>query len=220
VDDPSAFGVVETDNNQRVKRFIEKPPLAEATTHWINAGTYILEPEVLKYIPLDTHYMFERGLFPGLLEAGEPVYGYPYRGFWLDMGTPGTYYSLNMDLMMSKVKSPLIAPFTLAKEGIHCGANVNIHPSAVVTPPVIMDSGCLISKGVRLTGPVVMGRDCHLDEGAVVANAILWDNVTIGADARLDSCIICSRGVVRAKQEVVNCIVTPTKTVPLLRQSK
>ncbi|MCK4274097.1 MAG: nucleotidyltransferase family protein, partial [Dehalococcoidales bacterium] len=70
VDDPSAFGVVETDSEKRVKQFIEKPPLAEATTNWINAGTYILEPEVLEYIPANTHYMFERGLFPHLLGTG------------------------------------------------------------------------------------------------------------------------------------------------------
>jgi mannose-1-phosphate guanylyltransferase len=217
VDNPSAFGVVETDSNRKVKRFIEKPPLAEATTHWINAGTYILESEMLKYIPPNQHYMFEKGLFPALLEAGEPVYGYPYRGFWLDMGNPGAYYSINIDLMMSKVKSPLIAPFTSDEKGIRCGADVKIHPSAVITPPVLMDRGCFIGKGVHLTGPVVIGRDCRLEDGAVVENAILWDNVIIGADSRLANCIVSSRAVIKAKQEVVNCIVTPANTVPLLR---
>jgi mannose-1-phosphate guanylyltransferase len=220
VDDPSAFGVVETDRQQKVKRFIEKPPRAEATTHWINAGIYILESEVLKYIPSNTHYTFEKGLFPGLLEAGEPVYGYPYRGFWLDMGTPGKYFSLNMDLLMSKVKSPLIAPFASDKEGIRCGADVNINPAAVITPPLMIGDGCLIGPGVTIRGPVVMGRDCRLGESAVVENAVLWDNITVGANARLANCIVSSRVVIRANQEVINCIVTPTNTVPLPRQSK
>jgi mannose-1-phosphate guanylyltransferase len=220
VDDPSAFGVVETDSSRKVKRFIEKPPLAEAASHWINAGTYILEPDVLKYIPLNAHYMFERGLFPGLLEAGKPVYGYPYRGFWLDMGTPGKYFSLNMDLLMSKVKSPLISPILSAEDGIRCGKDVNIHPSAIVTPPVLVDSGCRIGKGVRLTGPVVMGQNCRLDDGAVVENAILWDNVTIGADGRLLNCIVSSRAVIKTNQRVVDCIITPANTVPLPQQSK
>ena len=70
VDNPSAFGVVETDSAQMVKRFIEKPPPGEATTNWINAGTYILEPEVLGHIPTNSHYMFEKGLFPLLLKLG------------------------------------------------------------------------------------------------------------------------------------------------------
>jgi mannose-1-phosphate guanylyltransferase len=217
VDDPSAFGVVETDSHQKVKRFIEKPPLAEATTRWINAGTYILEPEVLKYIPANTHYMFERGLFPALLEAGEPVYGYPYRGSWLDMGTPGNYFSLNMDLLMSKVKSPLIALNESGTDGIHRGADVSIHPAAVIIPPVMIGNGCRIGQGVHLTGPVVMGRDCRLDKGAVVENAILWDNITVGANARLANCIISSGVVVDSNHKILNSIVTPSNTVPLQR---
>ncbi len=217
VDDPSAFGVVETDNNRKVKRFIEKPPLAEATTHWINAGTYFLEPEVLKYIPSNTHYMFERGLFPGLLEAGEPVYGYPDRGFWLDMGTPGKYFGLNIDLLTSKAKSPLFPPIRSGKGGIHCGADVSLYPAAAITPPVMIGDGCRIDKDVRLTGPVVMGRDCRLGEGAIVENAVLWDNVTVGANARLANCIVTSRAVIDSNREILNSIVTPSNTVPLQR---
>lgn len=72
VDDPSMYGVVETDTNDRVKRFVEKPKREEATTNMINAGIYILEPELLEYIPANQNYMFERGLFPLLLEQGDP----------------------------------------------------------------------------------------------------------------------------------------------------
>ena len=217
VEDPSAFGVVETDKNNKVKRFIEKPPRAEATTNLINAGYYILEPEVLKYIPSNTHYMFERGLFPGLLEAGEPVYGYPYHGFWLDMGTPGKYFSLNMDILMSRVKSPLVTPFTLDKEGVRRGADVIVHPAAVISPPVLIDSGCRVGKGVRVTGPAVIGRGCRLDEGAVVENSILWDNVTVGINARLSGSIAGTGAVIGANQSLADCIVTAAKTAPLSR---
>ncbi len=215
VDDPSAFGVVETNSRQKVKRFIEKPPLAEVTTHWINAGTYILEPEVLQRIPANTHYMFERGLFPSLLEAGEPVYGYPYQGFWLDMGSPGKYFSLNMDLLMSKVRIPLISPVEWVKYGISYGTDVTLDPSASIMPPVIIGDGCRIGSGVRIKGPVIMGRDCRLDDGVVVENAILWDNIIIGANARLAHCIVSSRAVIDGSRDVVDCIVTPSHTVPL-----
>lgn len=215
VDDPSAFGVVETDDNQKVQRFIEKPPLAEATTHWINAGTYILESEVLEYIPSNTHYMFERGLFPALLDAGEPVYGYSYRGFWLDMGTTRNYFSLNMDLITSKVNSPLISLSKSDKEGIRCTADVVIHSSASIIPPVLIDKGCTIGKNVHLNGPVIIGSSCRLDEGAVVENTILWDNVIVGSNARLEHCIVTSRAVIKANQELNNCIITPDSTAPL-----
>jgi mannose-1-phosphate guanylyltransferase len=215
VEDPSAFGVVETDNNQKVKRFIEKPPLAEATTHWINAGTYILEADVLDYIPADQHYMFERGLFPGLLEAGEPVYGFPYRGFWLDMGKPEAYYSLNMDILAARVKSPLIRPLARGGKGIRCGENVIIHPSAKLAPPVMIDNNCRIGQGAQLTGPVIIGQNCRIDDGAVVENAILWDNVTIGASAKLSHCIVCSRAGINNSQEIKDSIITSSKIVPL-----
>jgi mannose-1-phosphate guanylyltransferase len=215
VDNPSAFGVVETDGSQKVKRFIEKPPLAKATTHWINAGTYILEPDVLKYVPVNTHYMFERGLFPGILEAGEPVYGFPYRGFWLDMGNPLTYFSLIMDILTLKVKSPLIAPLSQGKDGIRSGADVLIDSSAEISAPVIIDSGCQIGKGVKLKGPAVIGRDCKLDEDAVVENSILWDNINIGSNARIERCIVCSGANIKPNQEYNDCIITATNAVPL-----
>jgi len=216
VDDPSAFGVVETDSDGRVQRFIEKPPLAEATTNWINAGTYVLEPEVLEHIPSNTHYMFERGLFPYLLDTGEPVYGYPYRGYWLDMGTPEKYFSLNVDLLLSKVTGPLVS--ISGQNGIYYSQDAVIHPSAVVAAPVMIDGGSRIGQGVRIKGPVVIGRDCRLEDGASVENAVLWDNVTIGAGARLNQCIVSSNVTIGSNREVVNCVVTPSQTVPLFRQ--
>jgi len=216
VDNPSAFGVVETDVNQRVKRFIEKPPLMEATTNWINAGTYILEPEVLKHMPANRHYMFENGLFPHLLSVGAPVSGYPYRGYWLDMGTLEKYFSLNTDLLLSRISSPLIHDFK--KGGVNHGPGVNIHPSAVLTPPVMIDSGCLIGRGVHVKGPAVMGRDCRLEDGASVENVIMWDDVSIGANSRLTRCIVGSNTVIGNNQNVENQVITPSQNVPLSRQ--
>lgn len=216
VDNPSAFGVVETDENQKVQRFIEKPPPGTVTTNWINAGGYILEPDVLEYIPINQHYMFEKGLFPRLLDSGEPVYGYPYRGYWLDMGTLEKYYSLNMDLLLAKVNSPLI--HNSGEDGIHCGPDVIIHPSAVITAPVIIDRGCRIDKNVRLKGPVVLGQNCLLGDGASLENAVLWDNVRIGANSRMSRCIISSNTVIDNQQDFMNCVVTPSQTVPLSPQ--
>jgi NDP-sugar pyrophosphorylase family protein len=216
VANPGAFGVVETEMSSRVQRFIEKPPPGQATTNWINAGTYILEPEVLEYIPNNQHYMFERGLFPRLLDAGEPVFGYPYRGYWLDMGTLEQYFSLNIDFLLSKISSPLAHHF--GRDGICLGPNVIVHPSAVITAPAIIDRGCQISKDVRLKGRVALGQNCRLADGASIEDAVLWDNVRVGANARLNRCIISSNTVIGDKQDVMNCVVTPSQTVPLSPQ--
>ena len=215
VDDISGFGVVETDSDQRVRQFIEKPPLAEATTNWINAGTYILEPEVLEYIPANSYYMFEKGLFPLLLEMGEPVYGYPFSGYWLDMGNPEKYFSLNGDLLLSKASSPLIPG---SGDGIYCDRDATIHSSARIVAPAMIGSGCQISQGVYIKGPVVIGPDCHLEEGASIENAVLWDNIRIGANARLSQCIIGSHTSIEPNKQIVNRVVTPSQAVPLSQQ--
>ncbi len=214
VDDPGAFGVVEIDGDQKVKRFVEKPPAGEATTNWINAGTYVLEPEVLQYIPANSHYMFERGLYPCLLDMGQPVYGYPFEGYWLDMGTPEKYFSLNRDLLMSKTNSHLF-PHSSSDE-VYCEPDSIISPSARIKAPVMIGSGCRIGKDVDIKGPVVIGADCVLEEGVSVDNSVLWDNVYIGSRTELRQSVISSSNSIGAGERVVNCVVTPSQKASLL----
>jgi NDP-sugar pyrophosphorylase family protein len=217
VDNPSAFGVVETDKEYQVKRFIEKPPPGTATTNWINAGTYILEAEVLDNIPEGQHYMFERGLFPSLLDAGEPVFGYPYRGYWLDMGTLAQYFSLNMDFLLAEISDPLVAP-SRQGDGIYYGRDVVVHPSADITAPAVIDRDCRIGRNVEVKGPVTMGRECVIGDGARLEKAVLWDNVRIGVNSRLDNCIITSDTVIGDNQDINDRVVTPEQSAPLSRQ--
>jgi mannose-1-phosphate guanylyltransferase len=213
VENPGAFGVVETDANHRVKRFIEKPPPGEETTNWINAGIYILEPEVLGYIPANNHYMFERGLFPHLLETGKAVYGYPFRSYWMDMGTPEKYFSLNADLLTDKTSSPL---FQGRRQGsISYGADLNLHPSAVIKPPVIIDDGCDVGPGVEIKGPAVIGKGCRLEEGVSIHSSVLWENVRIEAGARISHSIIDSNISIGSRRDITNAVVTGSETVPL-----
>lgn len=218
VDNPSDFGLVETDGDHRVRQFIEKPPLAEATTNWINAGTYILEPEVLEHIPANSHYMFEKGLFPLLLEMEEPVYGYPFHGYWLDMGTIENYLSLNSDLLLSKTNSHLLDG--AGSEGVYCERDVIIHPSAKIVAPVMIGDRCQISRGASIKGPVVMGPDCHLEECASIEKAVLWDNVRVGAHARVSKCIISSHTSIEPKKQMVNRVVTPSQETALSQKSE
>ena len=218
VDDPSAFGVVETDTTGRVKRFIEKPPASEATTRWINAGIYILEPEVLKHIPENTHYMFEKGLYPGLLEVGKPVYGYQFSGYWMDTGTLEYYYALNNDLLTSKTNSPLIGNLDTSK--INCEPDVAVDPSAEITTPVMIGKGCRIGQDVSIKGPAVIGPDCVLEAGAAIEEAVVWDKVKIGAGTKLSQCIITSDTEVPAGNKFYNIVLTPTVNKSFAANSK
>ncbi len=211
VDDPSAFGVVETDNDRRVKRFIEKPSADRVTTNWINAGIYILEPEVLQHVPASSHYMFEQGLFPLLLELDKPVYGYPFSGYWLDMGTLQKYLRLNYDLLASKVNSALVDG--LSGDEVCCDQDVIIHPSAEIVGPAVIGSRCRIGQGVHIKGPVAIGPDCYVGGGARLEEAILWAGVNIGAGASLKQCIVGSNIRIEDNDQVINRVVTPGHSI-------
>lgn len=190
VEDPSAYGVVETDAQGRVKRFVEKPPRQEATTNLINAGIYILEEEVLKEIPPGTFYMFERHVFPGLLDKGMPVYGYSSDEYWIDMGTPGKYLELHRDLLRNNNPSIFCSHIKKRK------AQITIHPSAEIEGDVVIGEGCTIGPEVHIKGPSVIGAGCVIFDGAIIEGSILWSNVRIGQRTVLKDCIVGDNSVI------------------------
>ncbi len=184
VEDPSLYGVVETNPQGRAGRFVEKPPREEATTNLINAGIYILDPEVLGEMPPHIHFMFEHHLFPQLLAKGVPIYGYPSDAYWIDIGSPDKYLQLHHDLLQGKSIS-----FPYSQE-IKCGAQTSIHPTAQIEGAVVLGSRCMVGSGVRIKGPVVIGSGCHILDEAKIEGAILWRNVQVGRRASLSNCIV------------------------------
>ncbi len=211
VDNPCAFGVVETDSDGRVRRFVEKPSPDRVTSQWINAGIYVLEPEVLGYVPSGSHYMFEKGLFPLLLDLDQPVYGYRFNGYWLDMGTPEKYLRLNCDLLTSRAQSPLLTDHV--GNGISYGQGVVIHPTARIDGPTIIGDRCHIGPGVYIKGPVVVGHKCRIQKGASIEVTVLWDGVTVGEGAVLRHSVVCDAVAIPSGDCVNNQIITPEHKV-------
>jgi mannose-1-phosphate guanylyltransferase len=187
VDDPTKFGVVETNENGRVKRFTEKPKWEDVTSHWINAGVYIMEPGVVDYIPEDVFYMFEKGVFPGMLEKGEPVYAYASDAYWIDMGTPDKYHQLNNDILSGKCISSLHKAMPLIS-----GPGTKIHTTAHISGPLLTGAGCIIEENAGLEGPVILGNGCQIKKGARISNSILWDNIIVGEKASITNSIVAS----------------------------
>src|SRR5919109_5029654 len=109
VENPSAYGLVETNADGWIQRFIEKPGPDEITCNTINAGIYVLEPSVLKYMPKGEPYSFERGLFPTLLEHKERVMSFVLDKYWIDIGTPQKYLEVHHDILSRKFVSPRVA---------------------------------------------------------------------------------------------------------------
>lgn len=189
VDDPSAYGVVETDGSGRVEHFVEKPPKGTATTNLINAGIYILEPIVLKDVPPNSRFMFEHHLFPLLLQRGLPVYGYPSNAYWIDMGTPEKYLNLNQDLLNGR------APSFLDRGEVSNEQQIDTINQA--GGPVIVGDHCVIGLRAQIVGPTVLGDGCVIGDDAVIESSVLWQNVKVGCRANLVDCIVgndCSIG--------------------------
>lgn len=199
VDDPTAYGLIETDADGRITRFLEKPSREEVTTNMINAGIYVLEPDILARIPPGKKASIERETFQQLLAQGEPMYACSSSAYWLDMGTPEKYLRLNHDLLLGKAPAPL---------DTSGGGNSQIDPSAEIEAPVLIGEGCVIGRGVKLKGPAVLGPQCKIDEGATIEGAVLWNNVRVSQKAVLRNCIAASYSEIREESEVPdNCVL-------------
>jgi mannose-1-phosphate guanylyltransferase len=188
VDDPTMYGVVETDSSGRVKRFVEKPKREAVTTNMINAGTYILDPDLLGYIPANQSYMFERGLFPLLLERGDPFYSFNSHGYWIDIGTPEKYMRVNSDLLTGEIATDF--PGSIYNRNIWVEEGCNIHHKAKIDGPTVIGRNCVIEANAHIKGPSVIGPDCRISADSLVEKSIIWHNVKIGKGAKLHQCII------------------------------
>ncbi|MFC1951248.1 sugar phosphate nucleotidyltransferase [Chloroflexota bacterium] len=198
VEDPSAYGVVDTDSNGRVKSFIEKPKREEAPSNMINAGTYVLEPDVLRHVEPQTFCMFENFLFPLLLDTGEPVYAYPSDAYWIDIGTPEKYASLNQHLLTGE-----------------CGIDdsCSIHPDAKISGTVQFGKNCVVESNVTIDGPTVIGDGCVIKRGAVIKRAIIWPGTIIDEGAIIENSIVGDGCNVGANACVVDGVVLGGKVV-------
>ncbi len=200
VEDPTSYGLIETTAQGRVTRFLEKPDPSEITTNMINAGTYIIEPDVLDYIPERTSFSFERQLFPQLLDQGEPVYAYPSSNYWIDIGTPEKYLKLHRDLLSGK--SNRYSP--RSSDEVATGEGCRIHPTAQIAGPIFMGNDCTVEAEAKLTGPIVIGSGCTIAEGATIKDSLLWHNVSIGQKARVKGSIIAGNCRLEANSWVNN----------------
>jgi mannose-1-phosphate guanylyltransferase len=178
VDNPTIYGVAETDADGRVRRFVEKPTWDKVTTNMINAGIYVLEPEVLALIPPVTRFMFEHHVFPSLLEKGELMLAYPSDAYWIDIGTPEKYLKVNHDLLRRWGKE-------VRQQG-----ESRIAASARIEGPVLIGRDCVIAEGVRITGPTVLGPKCQVAAGATIERAVVWGGSKVAEEATLKNCIV------------------------------
>jgi len=181
VENPSAYGLVETNADGWIQRFIEKPGPDEITCNTINAGIYVLEPSVLKYMPKGEPYSFERGLFPTLLEHKDKVLSFISSNYWIDIGTPQKYLEVHHDILSHKFASPRVAKSALDRATLPAGT--------VVDEKSLIDQDVTIREGVKIENSVI-GKNCKIDVGVHIVDSVLWSGTTIDADARIAGSLI------------------------------
>jgi NDP-sugar pyrophosphorylase family protein len=188
VEDPTAYGLVETDDRGNIRRFLEKPKPEEITTNHINAGIYVLEPETFDRIPSDVAWSIERSYFPSLIERGETFVGYVYEGYWIDIGTPEKYTQVHRDIMDGRFRA---APFTnLAAPRTAVAPDVRLEEGATIEGPCFIDEGVLIKAGARVGPYSVIGRQTQIEEEATIERAIIWPNCRVGGNAVIRNAIV------------------------------
>jgi NDP-sugar pyrophosphorylase family protein len=182
VDNPTAYGLVETDSSGRVQAFVEKPSPDQIKCDTINAGIYVLEPDTLDRIPADTVYSIERGYFPSLVTNRETFMAFIYRGYWIDIGTPAKYRQAHRDIMDGRFVAP---PFAAATGTSVISPDARIDRDVTIEGPCFIDAGAVVKSGARIGPYSVIGKHCHIGEQAVIDGAILWPNTWVDSEARI-----------------------------------
>jgi mannose-1-phosphate guanylyltransferase len=195
VDDPSPFGCVVHDATGRVTAFVEKPAKDKAPTHEINAGTYLLEREILELIPAGRAVSIERETFPQAIAKGLALYAFTTNDYWIDVGRPEQYLAAHRDVLSGAM--PLAVEPGINGAG---GEALRGHPGIV--PPIHVAADVVVDASATVGPNVVLGRGCSIGADAIVRESVLWDRVSVGAGAIIEEAIVASGVTIGAEARV------------------
>jgi NDP-sugar pyrophosphorylase family protein len=187
VANPAAFGLVETDETGRVRRFIEKPDPTEITTDTVNAGIYILDTEALDLIPPHEVYSIERGFFPALLRRGDLVRAHIHRGYWIDVGTPEKYLQVHRDILDGRF--PVDLEGRRERGGV-VHADASVAAGANLVPPFYVGPGCRVDAGAQLGPHATLVGGVSLAAEARIRDSVIWTGAEVGERAEVEGALL------------------------------
>jgi mannose-1-phosphate guanylyltransferase/phosphomannomutase len=218
VENPLEFGIVVTDEDGRVERFLEKPSWGQVFSDTINTGIYVLEPEVLRHVPKDRPFDFSKELFPLLLEMGRPIYGYVCEGYWQDIGNIDQFRQANFDALDEKVRLDVaglkIRGDVWIGEGVEIddvegvegpafiGNYCTISPDAAIGPYTVLGPGTTVRERGRVSRTVI-DASTYIGRGAVVEGAVLGRNCDVKSHARVHEGVAIGDQVTLGDQSVI-----------------
>src|ERR671930_503703 len=195
VDNPLEFGIVVTDEDGKVERFLEKPSWGQVFSDTINTGIYVLEPEVLRHVPTDRPYDFSKELFPLLLEMGRPLYGYVFDEYWQDIGDLDQFRQANFDALEGAVD--LNIPGIRLRGNVWLGEGVELDDLDQIEAPAYVGNYARIAAGATVAQYSVLGASVTLREQARTSRSVIDSSTYIGRTAMLEGAIVgrgCANG--------------------------
>jgi mannose-1-phosphate guanylyltransferase/phosphomannomutase len=188
MENPLEFGIVITKEDGSIERFLEKPTWGQVFSDTINTGIYVLEPEIFDFIPEGRPVDFSSEVFPALLEAGKPMYGFRCEGYWEDVGTLEAYGRAHQDVLDGKVDMDI--PGFRVGEGVWLGEGSEVDPAARIEGPVIIGDYCKVDAGAHLREYTVLGSNVRVGADAYLHRAVVHDNAYLGPGVRLRGAIV------------------------------
>jgi mannose-1-phosphate guanylyltransferase/phosphomannomutase len=191
---PLQFGVVITNDDGTISRFLEKPSWGEVFSDTINTGIYILEPDVVNQIPFREEFDFSKDLFPLLLRQKAGLYGYKAEGYWRDIGNLNEYQDAHLDAIAGRVMVDIDGE---RQGNLVIGEGSRINPLEILSGGmVVVGSNSSIADGAKISGSII-GNNCTIGPGVVIRNSVIWNDVVIGHSVEMTSDVIggkCSIG--------------------------
>ena len=188
VPDPLEFGIVITEEDGQIQRFLEKPTWGQVFSDTVNTGIYVMEPEVLAEVPPGQVVDWSADVFPKLLDRGAPLYGYVSGSYWEDVGTHESYLKVQADVLAGRVQTD-IAGFEVSP-GVWVAEGAEVDTDAVLTGPLCIGDYAKIEAGAHLREYTVIGSNVVVKEGAFLHRAVVHNNVYIGQGVTLRGCVI------------------------------
>jgi len=196
VENPLQFGVVIADEEGRIEKFLEKPSWGEVFSDTINTGIYVIEPEILDYIPKGENFDFAKNLFPLLMKRGVALMGYNLEGYWRDVGNPESYREVYDDIMHERVVFDFGPEAKRFAEGVlYAESGIELDPGVEIVGKVVLGKNVTIGKGTLLNN-VVIGDDVTIGTNCKIRNSVFWNDVSVGRNAVIDNAVVCAQNVI------------------------
>jgi mannose-1-phosphate guanylyltransferase len=201
VKDPSRYGTVKLTKQNRITQFVEKAPPGQSPSNLINAGVYVLDPEIFDYIPGGRPVSIEHEVFPKLAEEGK-LFGHEFKEIWIDIGKPADYLRANRLLLDAEKEKRLL------------GKGVHLAEGAQISEPVRFDAGVTVGQNSKVGPYVVIGRDAVLGRNVILENSVIFPEVTIADNASVMGAVIGEGATIGAGATISEgCVIGDYATI-------